>query len=331
MLNDVNIKTMAYFEAVARLGRVARAAEALGVSSSAVSQQIKQLEEQLGVRLFHRERKRLQLTLEGERLFQTTTQALRAIGDVRAAITRQREIRQLSVRVSPSFGVRWLGPRLAEFIKSDVDRHVRFDATPEFTDFATEAIDLDLRYGIGDWWELHAECVVHDLILPLCSPAYLADLRKTAENPFDQLRAARLIDSVKTVYRWDLWLGRHGIGSEQMVYPIRFDRSSMAIQLAISGGGVVLDSVTLAYSELATGALVPLSTCFDVIEFPAYWLVCPSPHLTRRNVQAFVDWIRATGTKYEHQARSLLRGLGCSIRPEPHPVLIAPESTASQT
>ncbi|MER9801873.1 LysR family transcriptional regulator, partial [Mesorhizobium sp. M0142] len=95
---------MTHFEAVARLGGVAKAAQELQVTPSAVSQQLRLLEHQLGVRLFQREKRHLSLTIDGERLFQTTPQAFESIREVRNAIVRQRESFQLSLRVSPSFG-----------------------------------------------------------------------------------------------------------------------------------------------------------------------------------------------------------------------------------
>src|SRR5690625_3020310 len=132
-MRDINLRATEYFEAVARLGTVTKAAAELGVSPSAVSQQVRILEEQFGVRLFRREKRRLVLTLDGDRLFQTTTQAFRAIRNARSAITRQRNVRTLVIRVSPSFGVRWLGPRIAEFAVGNPDWNIRIDATPDFS------------------------------------------------------------------------------------------------------------------------------------------------------------------------------------------------------
>ncbi|MEM7463601.1 MAG: LysR family transcriptional regulator, partial [Pseudomonadota bacterium] len=108
-MRDINLKATEYFEAVARLGTVTKAAEELGFSPSAVSQQIKLLESQFGVMLFRREKRRLKLTLDGDRLYQTITQAFAALRNSRNAIGQQRGQRSLNVRVSPSFGVRWLG------------------------------------------------------------------------------------------------------------------------------------------------------------------------------------------------------------------------------
>src|SRR5690625_1528891 len=192
-MRDVNLRATEYFEAVARLGTVTKAAVELGVSPSAVSQQIRLLEEQFGVRLFRREKRRLVLTLDGDRLFQTTTQAFRAIRNARSAITRQRHLRNLIIRVSPSFGVRWLGPRIAEFAADNRDWNIRIDATPDFSSFETETVDFDLRYGLGGWAGLTVNRVINDLILPMCSPEYLAQLQKISDDPVEQLRGARLI------------------------------------------------------------------------------------------------------------------------------------------
>lgn len=321
-LRDINIRATEHFEAVARLGTVTKAAVELGVSTSAVSQQIKQLETQLGVKLFRREKRRLVLTLDGDRLFQTMSQAFRAIRNTHSAITRQRDLRNLTLRVSPSFGVRWLGPRIADFAAENPSWNIRVDATPDFSAFDTEAVDFDLRYGPGGWTGLTVNCVMHDLVLPLCSPAYLEQLREISDDPIEQIRAARLIDSVKMLYRWDLWLASNDIEVPELAYPFRFDRSSMSIEMAKQGGGLALDSVMLCLPELQKGELVPFSTNFAVIDFPAYWMVCPPRHFNRRIVNRFSEWLNKVAAQHEADARDLLIGLGCELRPETGPELV---------
>ncbi|MBV7377555.1 LysR family transcriptional regulator [Maritimibacter dapengensis] len=321
-MRDINIRATEHFEAVARLGSVTKAAEELGVSASAVSQQVKLLEEQFGVRLFRREKRRLVLTLDGDRLFQTTTQAFSAIRNARSAITRQRDTRNLTLRVSPSFGVRWLGPRIYDFAEANADWNIRVDATPDFSAFDTEAVDFDLRYGLGGWTGLSVTCVMRDLVMPMCSPDYLASLRTISDDPREQIAEARLIDSVKALYRWDLWLASNKIEVQGLEYPFRFDRSSMSIELAKQGGGIALDSVTLCLPELLRGDLVPFSTSFDVIDFPAYWFVCPPRHFNRRIVKRFMEWLGSKAEEHEAQARTFLTDAGCTFRPESGPELI---------
>lgn len=327
-MRDLNLKSTEYFEAVARLGSVTKAAEELGVSPSAISQQLRQLETQLGVKLFRREKRRLILTLDGDRLFQTTNQAFGALRNACKAIGKQREVRGLTIRVSPSFGVRWLGPRIAEFASAHPNWNIRIDATPDFTAFETEMVDLDLRYGHGDWADLEVHCIMHDFALPMGSPDYLEHLRGQSDDPAEQLRAARLIDSVKMLYRWDLWLASNRIDVPGLSYPFRFDRSSMSIEMAKRGGGLALDSAMLCLPELERGELVPFATGFPVLHFPAYWLACPGRHLKRRIVSSFHQWIEGRCAEHEERARSFLELRGCHFLTDLGPEAIEDASLA---
>ncbi|MCF8482451.1 MAG: LysR family transcriptional regulator [Rhodospirillum sp.] len=315
MKNDLNLNGMLYFEAVARLGRVSKAAGELGISASAVSQQIRLLEEQFGVRLFRREKRQLSLTQEGERLYQTSSVAFRMIREARQVVARRRENRQLILRVSPSFGVRWLGPRLADFIQTHDTWDLRVDAQPDPTDFEREVVDMDLRYGAGNWSGLYLEPILNDYVVPMCSPKYLRDLHDRVGRlpPQELLAEARLIDSIKTLYRWDFWLARNRIPVGDGALGLRFDRSSMAIQMAMRDVGVVLESVTLAYQELSGGALVPFSPSFEILRFPAYWIVSPSRHQNRRIVQLFSTWLRQQAAVHDEAALHLLQSFGCSV------------------
>lgn len=321
-MRDLNLKATEYFEAVARLGTVTKAAAELGLSPSAVSQQIRLLETQFGVKLFRREKRRLVLTLDGDRLFQTTTQVFGALRNARSAIGRQREMRSLTIRVSPSFGVRWLGPRVASFAGANPEWNIRIDATPDFSAFETEAVDFDLRYGLGGWAGLTDICLMNDLVLPMCSPDYLERLRAQADDTVGQLGNARLIDSVKTLFRWDIWLASNRIDVRDVTYPFRFDRSSMAIEMAKRGGGVALDSAMLCLSELKQGDLVPFAPQFPVVDFPAYWFVCPPRHLNRRIVKRFSEWVTTEAGQHEAEVRDYLSDLGCSFRTDERPELV---------
>lgn len=309
---DVHLKALSHFEAVARLGTVTKAAQELTVSPSAVSQQIKLLEEQFGVKLFRREKQRLTLSLEGDMLFQATTDAFRGLRNTRDAIAQQKTASGISVRVSPSFGVRWLAPRIAEFSRQNSNWHIRIDATPEFSAFDTEAIDCDLRYGLGHWSGLTVECLMHDFLLPVSSPAYRDTYAKGA-SPQDALARANLIDSVKALYRWNFWLNTNRYEVHDLGFNFRFDRSSMAIEMAKQGGGVALESAILCEGELKRGELVPFLPEAATLEFPAYWFVCPSRHLNRRSVSRFRDWIGHVSHAQEVEMRSELLQHGCRI------------------
>ncbi|MBL1404352.1 MAG: LysR family transcriptional regulator [Rhizobiales bacterium] len=322
-MRKFNIKATEYFESVARLGSITKAANELGISPSAVSQQISILENQIGIKLFRRTKRRLILTLDGDRLYQTTTQAFGAIRNAHSAISRQRTTRGLTFRVSPSFGTRWLGPRIGDFLSKNEEWNIRIDATPEFTSFETEVIDFDIRYGLGGWPGLSVTPIMNDLVLPLCSPDYKAELQRLSNDPIEQIRNARLIDSAKSIFRWDLWLAQNNIDPDELHYPSQFDRSSMSIELAKQGGGIALDSVTLCLPQIKSGELVPLSNSFSVIDFPAYWFVCPPRHYNRRIVKLFSEWLSKNSKEHELEARELLNSFGCTFRPETGPDLLS--------
>ncbi|SPF77586.1 LysR substrate-binding domain-containing protein [Pseudoprimorskyibacter insulae] len=312
MARDANLNAYQFFEAVARRGTITLAAEELGVSPSAVSQQIKALEQQLGIRLFRREGRMLTLTMEGEQLFQASATALRLLREARRNLGKSREARRLALRVSPSFGVRWLGPRLSGFLAQNPDWDLRVDAAPDPTNFDREIMDMDVRYGFGGWAGLHCAPLLHDYVVPLCSPDYLAGL-PTTETATERLASARLIDSARALCQWDFWLWRAGLETRSNRKGILMDRSSMALQLAADGVGVVLESLTLAAPEIKNGRLVPFLPAYPVLSFPAYWLVCPHRHLSRRTVKLFLNWIDSEIDTFRKDINTIIQdhGLRC--------------------
>ncbi|MCO6384809.1 LysR substrate-binding domain-containing protein [Oceanicola sp. 502str15] len=307
MARTENLNAILYFESVARRGTLSRAAEELSVSPSAVSQQIKLLEQQLGVKLFRRDGRQLSLTLEGEQLYQSAGTALRMLKDARQNLGRSRETRRLNLRVAPSFGVLWLGPRLSRFVEKHPEWELRVDAAPDPTDFDREIMDLDIRYGTGDWRGMHVEPVVEDHILPLATPDYLARLEG---NP---LEAGRFIDSARNLCQWDTWLLRNGIETPANRKTLLMDRSSMALQLALDGIGMVLESLVVAGREVAEGRLVPVTPQVPVLRFPAHWAICPSRYLGRRAVQIFLGWIAEEAELHDAEVAGIVARHGLVV------------------
>jgi len=298
MSRTPNLNGFLYFETVARRGTISRAAEEMSVSPSAVSQQIKLLEQNLGVKLFRRQGRMLSLTLEGEQLFQSASVALRMLRNTSRHFKRGRETYQLNMRVTPSFGVRWLGPRLSDFIARHPDWDLHIDAAPDPTDFDREMMELDLRYGTGNWPGYHSEAVFDDCVVPLCSPDYLKELPQSGDAAAT-LAAARLIGTPRALCQWDYWLNYNAITLPERHMPILMDRSSMALQLAVDGVGVVLDSMSLAMPEIAEGRLVPVLPQIPVLRFTSYWAICPSRYIKRRAVQEFLAWLKSQTKDFE--------------------------------
>ncbi len=313
-MRDLALNAMVYFEAVARRSLITHAAQELMVSPSAVTQQIKALEDRFGVHLFRRVKRRLVLTEEGERLFEATTQAFALLSDARNKIERRHESRKLILRVSPSFGTCWLSPRLASYARLNPDVDVHIDATTDLTDFEIETADLDLRYGKGDWPGLFSEALLFDCVLPMCSPDYAANLRSKGHTPAEQLSEARLVSTIKARWQWDKWLAVHGLVAAGAGGRLLFDRSSMSLQMAKDGVGVVLETATLAMPELQAGLLVPLLPALGAVRFAAYWLTCPQRHLYRQTVREFREWLWMNAEIHEAEKNQLLDDLGCARR-----------------
>ncbi|MGR3757056.1 MAG: LysR substrate-binding domain-containing protein [Tranquillimonas sp.] len=309
MAREPSLNGYLFFEAVARRGTVSKAADELSVSSSAVSQQIKLLEQQMGLRLFRRDGRSLSLTLEGEQLFQASSAAIRMLRDARRNLGQTSDLRRLAIRVSPSFGVRWLGPRLSAFVAEHPEWKLRVDAAPDPTNFDREIMDLDIRYGFGDWAGLHAAPLARDIVLPLVAPALRDRL-----DPARPLEDARLIDSARALCPWETWLAEAGLVAARNDKSLLIDRSSMALQLAADGAGVVLESLALALPEIRAGALIPLCPAAPALAFPAYWLVCPHRHMNRRSVRRFTEWATQEAMRHEAEAEALLAQAGVAIR-----------------
>jgi DNA-binding transcriptional LysR family regulator len=202
-----------------------------------------------------------------------------------------------------------------DFCSRHPDLNVRVDATPNFTDFANEVVDVDIRYGEGHWEHLHSQHLIDDLVMPMCSPAYRDELLETSRDPLVQLGRGRLVDSVKTLLRWDQWLELVSAEGVAMTYPYRLERSSMSIEVGCRSGGLILESVTLAQDKLARGELVPFSPTFPALAIPAYWIVCPSRHLARRTVRDFSDWLLAEAARQKDETAGMLAGMGIETRP----------------
>jgi LysR family transcriptional regulator, glycine cleavage system transcriptional activator len=287
------------FEAAARHLSFLKAAEELHVTPGAVSQQVKALEEQLGVALFRRLPRGVLLTdagqLYGKRLGDIFEQMHRATAEIR----RDREPSGLTVSTMLSFAARWLIPRLGAFNLAHPDITVRVLADGRLTDFAAEDVDLALRYGPGKYAGLHVELLFPEMVFPVCSPALMAGPHPI--RTFDDLRYHTLLhDEPDPSYHnlsWQHWLTMQGVHHIDTRAGPRFSYTHMSLQAAIGGLGVALGTDVLADEDLAAGKLVrPFQQ--GLLSEHSYWLVCPEPALARPRVQAFREWILSPAARF---------------------------------
>lgn len=291
----VPLRAISVFHAVAESGSISRAAEALGVTPSAVSQQLHSLEVQLGTALIVRSGRSVMLTEAGEQYFRMIGGAVTQIADATRAIRGQRSATTLTIRASPSVATQWLLPRLAGFLGSHPGVEVRIDGTSEPTNFMTESVDLDIRHGKGDWPGLLVEPLAQERFAPVCAPS----VATAGSLSPDDLPQHRLIHSVKSQVQWPAWFAAAGCEPVKRWKRVLFDRTHMAIDAAVGGMGVALESDLMTWRELRAGSLVRPVRHAPVMTLQTQWVVCPASHLRQRKVGSFLDWLRAEATLWE--------------------------------
>jgi LysR family glycine cleavage system transcriptional activator len=276
------------FEAAARLESVTRAAEELCVTQTAVSHQVRVLEEVLAVRLFIRRPRRLELTPEGRAwanllsdVFARLYAGNRAL---RAVSARKRP--SVAVSVLPSFAARWLVPRLGRFLLAHPDVDVRLSPSAELVDLNSSEMDVGIRYGGGSYPSLKSQKLCSDAWVAVCAP----DLRGRArlKVPADLARFTLLHDDN---YGWRPWLAARSLKNFDSERGPFFTDSSMVVEAALQGQGVGLVRLSLVADELEKGRLVkPFPRIPLLPTGMAYYLV-RRPGSQRAEVGAFCAWV----------------------------------------
>ncbi|NHT77083.1 LysR family transcriptional regulator [Rhizobium sp. PP-F2F-G38] len=282
------IKAILVFHAAARAGSIARAAEELSVTPSAVSQQIQVLEVQLGVALLTKAGRGIALTEAGERYFSMISGQMESIEQATATLRGFRSVTTLTVRATPTLSNKWLLPRLGHFLDRHPDLELRLDGTNEPTDFNQELVDIELRHGDGRWPGLYVESIAEEQFYPVCSPDYAA---ANSLRP-EEVLGHRLIHSVKSQAQWNSWFPLAGVTPEERWPRVLFDRSHMAIDAAVRGMGIALESTLMMDEELQRGRLICPVISPPEVRISTQWIVCPRDHLRQKKVRLFLEWLR---------------------------------------
>jgi len=287
------IANLQAFEAVARRRSFALAATELHLTPSAVSHQVARLESHLGARLLERSAHGVRLTAAGERYLDRVSGALTAIGmateDVKESISSS-----LYVHSTPSFATLWLMPRLPSFAQANPDITLNLSAAHIHSDFALGPADLDIRYGVPRWPDLVLEPLFEERIVPLASPAFIREHR--LRRP-EQLAQVPLIQSNVNVVQWTDWFSTFTDRRAPERFALRFDRAQMAMDAAILGLGVALESATLAARHVQDGKLRPVFGLDKAVRVKAHFAVYPARHARRRPVEAFLAWMHGEAAK----------------------------------
>ncbi|MBT9384574.1 LysR family transcriptional regulator [Pseudooceanicola sp. CBS1P-1] len=281
-----SLNALCAFEATARLGSMALAAEELCVTPGAVSQQIRTLERDLGSALFIRRPRQITLTETGAALFPAARSAFRILREASAAARARPGGRVVTLGCTADFAAHWLLPRLPRFERRHPEVDLRLSTSNRVMPFGAEGLDLSVRHGLGRWPGLRAERLLDDALVAVCSPAYLA-----ARGPFTTASLARatfLHDEHR--YDWPLWLEAAGLSGPQAPAGPLF-RDSGTIEAALAGHGLALLRRSLIAPLLEEGRLVapfPQGLASDL----AYYLVAPGDLPTHGPVAALHAWLR---------------------------------------
>ena len=295
------LRAIVVFDVVARCRSLSKAAAELFVTPSAVSQQIHALEVHLGTALLAKAGRRVVLTEAGERYFEMISADVQRITEATQRIRGFRSRSVLTVRTTPTLGNKWLLPRLRSFLDANPDVELRLNGTTEPTDFSREAVDLEIRHGEGRWPGMFVEGLAEEAFVPVCSPAYAAASSLVAPD----LPAHRLIHSVKAQVQWSQWFALAGAVPEVEWRRVLFDRSHMAIDAAVDGLGVALESTLMMWRELRDGSLVCPVVNPPRVTLTTQWIVCPLDHLHRSKVRQFLDWLRVERALWQDQRPNL--------------------------
>lgn len=279
---------LAAFEAVARLGSFSAAAAELALTQGAISRQIAVLEDLLQIQLFERGSRGVSLTEEARTYARSIGEALLLIRSATLDAMTKSQGNSLTLAILPTFGTRWLMPRIRGFVGAHPDITLRFATRIGKFDFDAEGIDAAIHIGAADWPGADCTFLMNEQVEPMCSPQYLAE--NPIRNPED-LGGLTLLHLASRGGAWEHWFRSLGLEAPP-ARAMQFEQFATAAQACIAGLGVALLPRFLVESELASGALVPAYP-HRVVSPSAYYLVSPRHKSQRRPIAQFRDWLLA--------------------------------------
>lgn len=283
------------FTEVAKHQSIKLAAESMGVTSGAVSQQIRLIEERFNVQLFIRSRIKMELTDAGQKIFPTLLIAFEQIENAMHTLAQTNSHKSVRISTMPSFAASWLIPRLGNFKQLHPEIEVHIDASSHLVNLQRDNIDIAIRHGLGDYPNLISEPLMAPVLLPVASPALL-NSAKPILKPEDCLQYPLLQDSDRA--DWSLWLNAHDvITDDRAEQGSAFGDDYLLMKAAITGQGIALIPQEYALDEITEGKLVKVLDLPWPTQF-AYYLVT-LPHNQRKEVRYFMQWVLSEAEKMQ--------------------------------
>ncbi len=292
-LNSRTLASLVHFEACGRLLSFSDAAKELSVTTGAISQQIRKLEDVLGMKLFERNPRGILLTPEGKELLLVTQQSVEAIEAVLEMLQKRQGEDVVRLKSTPSFVFKWLIPHLRAFNRNHPDIRVETFADAALLDLNSNDFDLAIDYSNGQYQDFDAQLLMHESLVPVTSPNYMPDADWS--DPEIWKRVSLLHDSMPWPNsprdaEWRYWLDQSGLTQVVSSSGHYFNRVDMAIAAADAGLGIALARSSLIKDELESGRLIapfpPVQSCCD------YYLLLPKGTADVANARVLRDWLK---------------------------------------
>lgn len=290
------------FEAAARLLSFTKAAEELGVTPGAISQQIRILEDYAGAPLFRRTGRHVLLTDVGEAALPLLTSGFDQLTEASHMLRAPKRRNRLMVSCAPSFAAKWLTHRLDRFQTEHPEAEIWISADIALVDFSGPEVDLAIRYGAGGYEGLAYERLMPESVAPVCSPAFLTGPR-AIRRPEDLAQHVLLHDESPendpSCPDWTRWLALHGANGVDGTRGPRFNLSSLVVEAAAAGRGVALAKRAVAAADIEAGRLVASFADGSIELDSSYWVVWPRGRTQSRVARNFVKWLKVEAQNEE--------------------------------
>lgn len=301
------LQTLRAFEATGRRLSMTLAAEELNLTHGAVSRQIKALEEDLGVPLFRRLTRKLELTEAGSAFFSAVTRLLSELGREAEALRRRNDTTRLVISSGVSFASKWLTPRLHRLMARYPDYDVHLQVTDAHVDFSDGHVDVALRYGTGQYPVAAAERIMNETVSPVCARSYRERMGGIPSPQY--LARCQLIHEIGMTTTWERWFAMMGL-----TYPGNrgpgYSHGSMSIEAAIRGEGVALGRSVLVAQDLSEGRLVPLFPQHKLEVEWGYDLVYRMGNQDHPKVRTVRNWIAGEIRAFMDASKQHPKGFG---------------------
>lgn len=294
------------FEAAARHLSMTRAASELAVTQGAVSRQVAKLEEEIGIRLFYRDHRRLRLTREGAEYYAIIHATFEQMYAAHGNFVRRLNQNTLKVRLPPTFAIRWFISRLHRLHALHPTIEVQITTSHQAVDFSDDNVDVAIWSTVRPDGNFRRIRLFGELLIPVCSPR-LVEAGPPLDMP-DDLSRHTLLHSMQRPEDWPRWLEAVGANAVRSDTGMRFENSNLAYQAALEGAGVALAQFRLIQEDLRYGRLL---TPFPVPIKAAriYYLIVPAAESRSPKIRKFRQWLHSELVRDKAEAQRLSQSL----------------------